>query len=307
MAFEKTVEAARGKWRGILLHFGIDEKYLRDLHGPCPLCGGHDRYRWDDKDGSGSFYCSTCGPGSGMRLLMEHLHLPFPEAAKRVDGMLGLVHRDEKKAEKTEEDKRAYMKSLFKGSRPVAPGDPVSLYLERRCGDCSGQLSDIRFHPALKHSVSGTTHPAMLAMMGWDGKKFSGIHRTYLTADGFKAAVDPVRMNYGDAGPVRLGEAQERLGIAEGLETALCASHLFSLPVWSGICADGVLKWVPPAGVTSVVIFGDNDANFVGQAAAYDLAKILRGKGLAVEIKIPPVEGQDWADVWASGPEIGVA
>jgi phage/plasmid primase-like uncharacterized protein len=35
----KTLDAARGKWRGILLSLGIDEKYLRNKHGPCPLCG----------------------------------------------------------------------------------------------------------------------------------------------------------------------------------------------------------------------------------------------------------------------------
>jgi putative DNA primase/helicase len=160
-------------------------------------------------------------------------------------------------------------------------------------------LGDIRFHPALKHSASGTTHPAMLAFMGWDGKKFHGIHRTYLTPEGWKADVDPVRMAYGDSGAVRLGPAAGRMGIAEGIETALCAQALFGAPVWAGICANGLIAWEPPPEAQEILICGDNDGNFVGQAAAYDLAKKLRARGLTVEIKIPPEEGQDWAEVWA--------
>ncbi len=40
----RTVDAARGHWPDILVRFGIDESYLRNRHGPCPLCGGRDRF-----------------------------------------------------------------------------------------------------------------------------------------------------------------------------------------------------------------------------------------------------------------------
>jgi putative DNA primase/helicase len=141
----------------------------------------------------------------------------------------------------------------------------------------------------------------MLSFMGWNpaSKLFSGIHRTYLTKDGQKAILDPARMNYGEAGPVRLGPCAERLGIAEGIETAMCAAQRFGLPVWAGISANGVLAWEPPPEVRSVVLFGDNDQNFVGQAAAYEKARSLSAKGLAVEVFIPQTPGTDWADVWA--------
>jgi putative DNA primase/helicase len=245
-----------------------------------------------------------------MHMLMTLKGWHFGQAAKAVDEFLPQAKVEQAKAERTEESKRAYMKRLYLESRPVAPGDPVSLYLARRCGDVAGQLGDIRFHPELKHSVAGTTHPAMLAFMGWNPatKKFGGIHRTYLTPDGRKAALDPVRMAYGDAGAVRLGPIRERMGIAEGIETALCAGQLFTLPVWSGISANGMLAWVPPEGVREVVIFGDNDANYVGIAAAYELARALAVKGYVVDVRIPPEIGQDWADVWAARGQLqGVA
>jgi len=307
MTLEKTREAARGRWRGILLHFGLDEKFLRNLHGPCPLCGGKDRYRWDDTNGDGGFYCSTCGPGSGIHLLMSHCHWDFSRAAKEVDRIIGNIPRADAPQERTEESKRDFMRRLYRESRPVVPGDPVHRYLTRRCGEPDGLLADIRFHPALRHSTAGSTHPAMIAMMGWDGKRFSGLHRTFLTEDGFKAAVDPVRMTYGDAGAVRLGPPAERLGIAEGIETAICACRLFNLPVWSGLCANGIKAWEPPEGVRQVVIFGDNDCNWVGQAAATERARQLVTRGFEVEVLIPPRPGTDWADEWIATQERVVA
>lgn len=300
----RTEEAARGKWRGILEHFGMDPRFLEDKHGPCPICpdgGGKDRFRWDNSDGNGGYYCSACDPGTGMHLLMSLKGWYFGRAASEVDKILGVVQVAEVKKERSEESKRAYMKRLFRESRPVVAGDPVHLYLTRRCGDTAGLLGDIRFHPAIKHSLEGGTHPAMLAFMGWNPatKKFSGIHWTYLTRDGRKASVDPVRQFYGGVGPVRLGPIQERMGLAEGIETALSAGQLFGLPVWAATCADAMKKWEPPPEVRSVVLFGDNDVSFTGQAAAYEKGRALRAKGLDVEIHIPLVEGTDWNDVWA--------
>ena len=46
---QRTADAARRKWRGILLALGIEEKFLSDKHGPCPMCGGHTPRR----DGGG--------------------------------------------------------------------------------------------------------------------------------------------------------------------------------------------------------------------------------------------------------------
>lgn len=291
-----TANAARGRWPGILQALGVDPKFLKNIHGPCPICGGSDRFRFDDNL-NGSFYCNQCGAGDGITLLQKVHGWTAKKAMDEVDRIVGNIPiAAEAKPERTEADKRRYMAELWKGSRPVSEGDPVWKYLTRRCGDIQGVLDDIRFHPALRHSVDGTTHPAMLAMMGWDGKKFSGIHRTWLTEDGFKAPVDPVRMSFATSGPVRLGPVMECMGIAEGIETAICAGHRFGLPVWSGICANGIESFQPPQGASSILICGDNDENFVGQNAAFTLAKRLRREGFKVQVEIPDVVNTDWAD-----------
>ena len=95
---------------------------------------------------------------------------------------------------------------------------------------------------------------------------------------------------------MRLGGAKATLGIAEGIETALAASQRFGVPVWSATNAVLLEAWVPPQGVERVLIAGDNDASFTGQAAAFGLARRLVQKGLAVEIRIPDQVGKDWAD-----------
>lgn len=91
-------EAARGRWPGILATLaGLSDKQLTDRHQPCPLCGGEDRYRFDDKDGNGTWFCNRCGgkdqhggAGNGMDMLMRRNGWDFPTAAKRLEEHLGL-------------------------------------------------------------------------------------------------------------------------------------------------------------------------------------------------------------------------
>lgn len=98
-----------------------------------------------------------------------------------------------------------------------------------------------------------------------------------------------------DGGAVRLARHGDTLGIAEGIETALAASILFGVPCWAALNANRLAVWEPPAEVRKVVIFADNDANFVGQTAAFDLAARL--DHLVVDIETPLDGGTDWVDV----------
>ena len=51
----KITDAAQGHWPSILGALaGITNDQLTNKHQPCPLCGGEDRYRFDDQNGSGS-------------------------------------------------------------------------------------------------------------------------------------------------------------------------------------------------------------------------------------------------------------
>jgi putative DNA primase/helicase len=92
-------DITNGRWLDLLAHFcGLTPEQLSDKHQPCPLCGGKDRYRFDDQDGSGSWYCNKCGGkdqtgggGTGMDLLMRHQRLTYIEACQQIEQHLGIA------------------------------------------------------------------------------------------------------------------------------------------------------------------------------------------------------------------------
>lgn len=127
------------------------------------------------------------------------------------------------------------------------------------------------------------------------------LHRTYLGADHRKAAVAQPKKLMASAGrmagaAIRLMGHGTRLGIAEGIETALSAHALFGLPCWAAVSAHGMAAWKPPKQVQQVDIFADHDDSTTGQQAAAKLAQHLMRQGLEVRIHTPETVG-DWNDV----------
>ena len=78
-------DRAQGRWSGILPALGIGESFLTGKHGPCPLCGGKDRWRWDNLEGRGTWICSKCGAGDGIALVMQKNGWEFREAARQIE------------------------------------------------------------------------------------------------------------------------------------------------------------------------------------------------------------------------------
>ncbi len=96
-SLEDIKRTAQGGWHSILPSFGIDQQYLRNRHGPCPACGGTDRFRFDDKDGHGTYYCGGGGnptSGDGIALLSHATSLPFPDLLKELGEYLRVTPVD---------------------------------------------------------------------------------------------------------------------------------------------------------------------------------------------------------------------
>ena len=91
-------DLTNGRWPDLLMQLaGLTPDQLTDTHQPCPLCGGEDRYRFDDLNGTGSWYCNQCGGkdhtgggGNGMDMLMRRTGLTYPEACKRIEQHLNI-------------------------------------------------------------------------------------------------------------------------------------------------------------------------------------------------------------------------
>lgn len=304
MQFDKTAHAAKGKWRGILMTLGVPEAALRDKHGPCPLCGGKDRFRWDNKDGGGTYICGQCGAGDGMKLAIEYTGKPFREVAAMIDGIVGNVRRETPPPVMSEDEIRNRLRDTWKATQPIQVGDVAHKYLTARGVDELIYPDALRFAPALRDGEGGI-RPCMVAMVGVPGEgKYCSMHRTFLKPDGSGKAemASPRKMMPGtlpDGACVMLSEYVPGgpLGIAEGIETAMAASALYEMPVWAAINSTLLAKWSPPEGCEEVAVFGDNDEKFAGQAAAWGLAHRLAIKGLDVTVHIPERPGADWNDI----------
>jgi putative DNA primase/helicase len=297
-AMQPLTERARGRWFGILTELGISPKLLENRHGPCPLCGGNDRFRFDDKEGRGTWICNHCGAGDGAELVKRMANVDFKGAAKMVETVVGkapeLPSPKPKLAATPDELNRIW----YRRAKPIVPGSVAAKYLFARCGLVEP------YPPQLKEISNGV--PEMIAVVSAHSGKPVTIHRTFLTPEGTKAngigrsARKLMPGPLPDCIQIRLGHDWLRsinpiLGVAEGIETALSVRQMFGVPCWSLINSVMMAKWNPPDGVERVIIYGDNDKNFAGQAAAYKLANRLSDK-VAVEVKLPDQVG-DWNDV----------
>jgi putative DNA primase/helicase len=295
-------ERCNGRWRSILPALGVDPKFLTGRNGPCPICGGRDRWRFDNKHGDGTWICTHCGAGQGIKLAMMLTGTTdYKVIAEKIEAVIGRAARDPVRTELSEAAVRAAMNKLWCASKPVSPGDPVDLWMRRRGLGATSYPACLRSHPGLRHSGPPVTvHPGMIAMVSAPTGAPVMIHRTFLTSGGTKAPVDKVRMfcpgKVPPGGAVRLTPAASTMGVAEGIETSLAAIKLFGIPTWAALNDGGVEKFEPPTAVEHLVIFGDNDTNGVGQKAAYGLASRLAPM-MHVEVRIPDLEGSDWNDV----------
>lgn len=306
---ENIHDLANGRWLAILPQAGIDLKYLTGKHTACPACGGKDRFRFSDLKGEGRFFCSGCGHGTGVDLVMRVNGIDFVSAVKLIEPLIPSAPVVIPKATaRSGPDGKA----LWSRGVPIMPHDAAAKYLENRG-------LKLRFYPSQLRSIERARYvhddgqvehyPAMLGNFASPCRSWTTVHITYLTHDGDKAPVPKVRKFYPgripEGGAIRLAPSAETMGIAEGIETALSAMALYRIPVWATVSTIAMIKWQPPANARHIIVFADNDKNFAGQYAANGIANQLSvNKKYAlesVEVRMPQEPGTDWNDVLQSG------
>lgn len=190
-------------------------------------------------------------------------------------------------------DMRAAAIRLWGAARALAD-TPAERYLASR--GLRGTLA-LRYHARTPHGPKPLTRfrPALIAAVS-DEAGIVSVQRTFLqNSAGTGAPVAFARSGLGrfGRGAVRLSPCGARLGLAEGIESALSASSLFGLPCWATLGTERfALVSIPPQ-VTELLLFLDNDA---GGRRAEALARAAH-PDVAIEAHYPPRTGDDWNDV----------
>lgn len=318
LSFREVKQIARGNWRNILLSLGVAIVFLTPRHGPCPFCGGTDRFRFDDCNGDGTFFCNQCGSGDGIEFAKRISGKTGRELLHVVSSLVGTnIRHYQSPSERIKQQRRQHdIDVLVAESLDVTCGDPAWLYLTETRGIRLETVPNcLRFVPALEYNEQDpnggwtkSVHPAMLDLMTDLAGNIVGIQRHYLTNDGRKADVatqkkmmpSPYRgANKGAS--VKLAEPSNVLGVAEGVETALVCWVGTGIPTWAATSAPLLSEIDVPLSVEEVVIFADNDASGTGHEVARRLANRLIIEGKAVKIVMPPEQGTDWADFVGGG------
>jgi putative DNA primase/helicase len=284
------------------------------------------------KDGDGMWVCNQCTPKPrpAIELAIAFTGKPFREAARIVDEILGgrevipqtTIRLPEDNGGKTIQFRKSWRRGV-----PVKRGDVVDLYLQYRgvgmdlyppCLRTSTLDWYLETHPDflpppipvppdlahINHLQPRVTYeqmhrlPAMVAAIANPEGQHVATHRTFRAADGRgKANVSAPRKvagKYGKGPTIRLSPTAPTMGIAEGVETALSATRLFRIPVWSVICAYGIETFEPPPECRHLIVFADHDRHGKGLQAAEQ----LRGRlTIPVDIQMPDRPGTDWNDV----------
>ncbi|CUA90867.1 hypothetical protein Ga0061061_11622 [Chelatococcus sambhunathii] len=251
-----------------------------EMIGPCPACGGTDRFSINPK--KHVWNCRGArGGDDAIGLVMHCQDIEFLPACELLTGeappgrdsrppdpAVVRERREERREaerqreEELHEERRRKMNGaadLFEKAGPFF-GSHAEAYMRRRHLVLSSeQACDLRFMPSLpylgftdKHAEEQEKlgeYPAMIAAIRNAAGEIIGVHRTYLDPVEPKKLVPPgdrtrnaAKKMYGNAnGMIRLGPIMPYMAIGEGIETSLAWWQLGIGPEECGVAAAGSL------------------------------------------------------------------
>jgi putative DNA primase/helicase len=232
-------------WPNVLARLGIPAERLTKKPGPCPACGGRDRFFFDNRKREGDFHCRGCGAGNGFDLLTRTFNWSFDEARQRVQECARLETR------------------TWEPARPVPPAAEIAArptprvmrIVKSTCvvSDCSTAVEylssrhlwplptdfTLRAHVGVDYFDGGNRigrYAALVASVRDITGEIVTAHVTYLEHGRKLASYEPRKLLSPLSGrtgcAVRLADATgNELGVGEGIETCLAAAALHGLPV----------------------------------------------------------------------------
>ena len=252
--------------------------------GPCPSCGGVDRFAINTRNQI--WNCRGCGRGGDVLALVQHIDgVSFAGAVETLSGdriERPQVVRRERQESPDEYERRQATKAkwLWSLHKPII-GSPAETYL-REARHYSGPLpaTSLGYLPARDEHLH-----AMIAAYGIG--EITAVHLTKLAPDGMgKAGTDKDKITVASplSKPIVLAPPNDLLGIAvtEGIEDALSVHEATGLGAW----AAGAAGFMPapaetvPDYIETVTIYAHPDK--AGQDGARKLAGALARRGIEI-------------------------
>jgi putative DNA primase/helicase len=266
-----------------------------ELIGPCPRCGGHDRFGIHVK--KQVWNCRGCAAGGDVIRFVQHLDgCDFATAIETLAGNTVRPAPQTKPAPAQREEKpRASAAWLWSQRKPVTEDTPPRLYLRKRefTGPIPATLGYLPArdpHPAAMISAFGVAdepEPGILAAP----KTVTGVHLTRLTGAGDKApnadGKSKIMLGTCKGTPIVISPPNDLLGMAvtEGIEDGLTVYQATGLGVWAAGAAGFMPALAPlvPDYIEVVTVYAHDDK--AGQRGAIELARALDARGVGVCIE----------------------
>ncbi|HFN3577980.1 TPA: primase-helicase zinc-binding domain-containing protein [Enterobacter hormaechei] len=293
MNVTETVKQACGHWPRILPALGV--KVIKNRHQACPVCGGSDRFRFDDKEGRGTWFCNQCGAGDGLKLVEKVFGMTASEAAGKVDAVTGnlppvapeVIAAAEAETEADRQAAAALAVRLMEKTRPASGNAYLTRkgFPDRECPVLSAT-----------HKAGGVTFRAGDVVVPLHDDTGALVNLQLISSDGLKRTLKGGQVK--GACHVIEGKKQagKRLWIAEGYATALTVHHLTAETVMVALSSVNLLSLASlvrqkhPA--CQIVLAADRDLSGDGQSKATAAADACEGI-----VALPPVFG-DWNDAF---------
>ncbi|WP_448886220.1 primase-helicase zinc-binding domain-containing protein [Enterobacter hormaechei] len=293
MNVTETVKQACGHWPRILPALGV--KVIKNRHQACPVCGGSDRFRFDDKEGRGTWFCNQCGAGDGLKLVEKVFGVTASEAAGKVEAVTGNLPP-------VAPEVIAAAEAETEADRKAAVALAVRLMEKTRTASGNAYLTRKGFpgHEcvmlAATHKTGGVTFRPGDMVVPLHDDTGALVNLQLINSDGLKRTLKGGQVK--GACHVIEGKKQagKRLWIAEGYATALTVHHLTGETVMVALSSVNLLSLASLAcqkhPACQIVLAADRDLNGDGQNKAAAAAGACEGV-----VALPPVFG-DWNDAF---------
>ncbi|HFD3349198.1 TPA: primase-helicase zinc-binding domain-containing protein, partial [Klebsiella pneumoniae] len=289
-----TVKQACGHWPRILPALGM--KVIKNRPQACPICGGDarsDRFRFDDQEGRGTWYCNRCGAGDGLKLVEKVFGISAPEAARKVNAVTGhlppvapeVIAATDAGTEVDRKAAAALAVRLLEKTRPATG----NAYLTRK-GFAGRECLTL----TTSHKTGGVAYRAGDVVVPLYDGTGALVNLQFINAEGLKRTLKGGQVKGACHTFEGQKQAGKRLWIAEGYATALTVHHLTGETIMVALSSVNLLSLASLARqkhpACQIILAADRDLNGTGQNKATAAAQACEGI-----VALPPVFG-DWND-----------